>query len=52
MCLMSVFTNCSLKYHNHYPEYIHKRLKHLGQRYELRILLVLVDVVLLALLSP
>lgn len=34
----------SLRYHHFNPEYIHERLKLLGQRYELRILLVQVDV--------
>ena len=35
----------SLRYHNFNPDYIHNRLKQLGNRFELRILLVLVDVV-------
>ncbi|XP_040176912.1 DNA excision repair protein ERCC-1 isoform X2 [Rana temporaria] len=34
----------SLRYHNLNPEYIHSRLKTLGQAYALRVLLVLVDV--------
>ncbi|XP_065066344.1 DNA excision repair protein ERCC-1-like isoform X2 [Rhopilema esculentum] len=34
----------SLRYHNFNPEYIHDRLKHLGNSFELRILLVLVNV--------
>lgn len=34
----------SLRYHHFNPEYIHERLRHLGQRFELRILLVQVDV--------
>lgn len=33
----------SLRYHQLNPDYIHGRLKDLGKRYELRILLVLVD---------
>lgn len=35
----------SLQYHNLYPDYIHDRLKSLGRLYQLRILLVHVDVV-------
>ena len=35
----------SLRYHHFNPEYVHERLRQLGQRYELRILLVQVDVV-------
>lgn len=35
----------SLRYHHFNPEYIHERLRQLGQKYELRILLVQVDVV-------
>lgn len=34
----------SLKYHNLNPDYINTRLKELGKRYELRILLVQVDI--------
>ncbi|XP_073246633.1 DNA excision repair protein ERCC-1-like [Porites lutea] len=34
----------SLRYHHFNPEYIHERLRQLGQRFELRILLVQVDV--------
>nr|CAG4646515.1 EOG090X0BTB [Macrothrix elegans] len=34
----------SLKYHNLNPQYIHERLKDLGRQYELRILLVQVDI--------
>ncbi|XP_062508126.1 DNA excision repair protein ERCC-1-like isoform X2 [Corticium candelabrum] len=34
----------SLKYHNLHPEYIHERLKQLGNNYELRVLLVVVDI--------
>lgn len=34
----------SLRYHNLNPNYIHERLKQLGHQYELRVLLVLVDV--------
>lgn len=33
----------SLRYHNLNPDYIHERLKALGQEYELRVLLVQVD---------
>lgn len=33
----------SLTYHNLNPDYIHERLKQLGQSYQLRVLLVLVD---------
>jgi DNA repair protein Rad10 len=35
----------SIRYHNLHPDYIHERLKQLGNRYDLRILLVQVDVV-------
>jgi len=34
----------SLRYHHFNPEYIHERLRQLGQRFDLRILLVQVDV--------
>ncbi|XP_020609277.1 DNA excision repair protein ERCC-1-like isoform X1 [Orbicella faveolata] len=34
----------SLRYHHFNPEYVHERLRQLGQRYQLRILLVQVDV--------
>ncbi|KAL7029442.1 hypothetical protein ACKWTF_006246 [Chironomus riparius] len=34
----------SIKYHNLKPDYIHERLKQLGKNYELRILLVHIDV--------
>lgn len=34
----------SLRYHRLNPDYIHSRLKELGKRYELRILLVQIDV--------
>ncbi|XP_076857765.1 DNA excision repair protein ERCC-1 [Brachyhypopomus gauderio] len=34
----------SLRYHNLNPNYIHERLKHLGQAFTLRVLLVQVDV--------
>ncbi|XP_064479375.1 DNA excision repair protein ERCC-1-like [Ornithodoros turicata] len=34
----------SLRYHNLFPEYIHKRLKSLGRAFHLRLLLVQVDV--------
>ncbi|XP_057376211.1 DNA excision repair protein ERCC-1-like isoform X2 [Daphnia carinata] len=34
----------SLQYHNLNPQYIHERLKDLGKQYELRILLVQVDI--------
>ena len=33
----------SLKYHNLNPDYIHNRLKQLGKRFELRVLLVQID---------
>ncbi|WAQ97033.1 ERCC1-like protein [Mya arenaria] len=33
-----------LRYHQLHPEYLHERLKELGKGYELRVLLVLVDV--------
>lgn len=43
-----MFTACvlflSIKYHNLKPEYIHERLKQLGKTYELRVLLVHVDI--------
>ncbi|XP_067136715.1 DNA excision repair protein ERCC-1 isoform X1 [Centruroides vittatus] len=35
----------SLRYHNLYPNYIHQRLKSLGRSYELRVLLVHVDII-------
>ncbi|XP_065826198.1 DNA excision repair protein ERCC-1-like [Oscarella lobularis] len=35
----------SLKYHNLYPDYIHGRLKDLGNNFALRVLLVVVDIV-------
>ncbi|GLV41211.1 Ercc1 [Carabus blaptoides fortunei] len=34
----------SLKYHNLNPDYIHERLKLLGKMYQLRVLLVLIDI--------
>ncbi|KAK7072930.1 Excision repair cross-complementation group 1 [Halocaridina rubra] len=34
----------SLRYHNLNPNYIHDRLKQLGHQYELRVLLILIDV--------
>ncbi|KAF5300148.1 hypothetical protein FQR65_LT09239 [Abscondita terminalis] len=34
----------SLRYHNLHPDYIHERLKALGKMYDLRVLLVQVDV--------
>ncbi|XP_068201476.1 DNA excision repair protein ERCC-1 isoform X2 [Palaemon carinicauda] len=34
----------SLRYHNLNPNYVHDRLKQLGHQYELRVLLILVDV--------
>lgn len=34
----------SLRYHNLNPDYIHERLKQLGKRYSLRVLLVQVDI--------
>jgi DNA excision repair protein ERCC-1 len=36
---------CSLKYHRLHPEYIHKRIEGLGHAYNLRILLLMCDVV-------
>lgn len=39
------FAAKSLRYHNLNPNYIHDRLKLLGQSFTLRILLVQVDVV-------
>ena len=36
---------CSLKYHRLHPEYIHQRIERLGHSYNLRILLVLNDIV-------
>ena len=36
---------CSLRYHQLHPEYIHQRLKQLGRSFELRVLLVQVDIV-------
>ena len=35
----------SLRYHSFNPEYVHQRLKQLGHMYELRVLLVQVDMV-------
>jgi DNA repair protein Rad10 len=35
----------SLRYHCLHPNYIHERLQQLGNSYELRVLLVVVDVV-------
>jgi DNA excision repair protein ERCC-1 len=37
--------NYSLKYHRLHPEYIHKRIERLGHAYNLRILLLMCDVV-------
>lgn len=34
----------SVRYHNLKPDYIHERLKELGKNYELRVLLLLVDI--------
>lgn len=34
----------SLRYHQLHPDYIHHRLKELGRQYELRVLLVLIDI--------
>ena len=39
---------CSVQYHLLHPNYIHERLKQLGKSFDLRILLVLVDVVRLS----
>lgn len=41
----------SLRYHNLNPDYIHERLKQLGARYELRVLLVQVLLRILLLLG-
>nr|CAG4643448.1 EOG090X0BTB [Ilyocryptus agilis] len=41
-CCCALFL--SLRYHNLNPQYIHERLKELGKQYELRILLVQVDI--------
>jgi DNA excision repair protein ERCC-1 len=35
----------SIKYHRLHPDYIHRRIAQLGQHYELKVLLVRVDVV-------
>lgn len=37
----------SLKYHNINPDYINNRLKELGKKYELRVLLVQVNIIIL-----
>ena len=39
------FTMRSLKYHRLHPEYIHQRIEKLGRMYNLRILLLMCDVV-------
>ncbi|CAH1175687.1 unnamed protein product [Phaedon cochleariae] len=44
MGLTSCALFLSLRYHNLNPDYIHDRLKKLGQMYQLRVLLVLVDI--------
>ena len=46
LCL-SVFLNNgnSLRYHRLHPEYIHQRIEKLGHSYNLRILLLMCDVV-------
>lgn len=36
---------CSLRYHRLHPEYIHQRIEKLGHSYNLRILLLMCDVV-------
>jgi hypothetical protein len=36
---------CSLRYHRLHPEYIHQRIERLGQSYNLRILLLMCDIV-------
>jgi hypothetical protein len=41
---ISLFSS-SLRYHNLHPDYIHGRMKDLGKTFDLRILLVQVDVV-------
>ena len=43
--MMKTFLFFSIRYHNFNPNYIHERLKQLGNRYDVRILLVQVDVV-------
>ncbi len=40
--------DCSVRYHSLNPNYIHERLKQLGQSFTLRVLLVQVDVVSLS----
>jgi hypothetical protein len=42
--LIIIFVD-SLKYHRLHPEYIHQRIERLGHSYNLRILLLLCDVV-------
>ena len=37
--------HCSLRYHRLHPEYIHQRIERLGQSYNLRILLLMCDIV-------
>lgn len=44
-CVPFVFCTWSLRYHNLNPNYIHERLKQLGNSFTLRVLLVQVDVV-------
>jgi DNA excision repair protein ERCC-1 len=39
------FCLCSLRYHRLHPEYIHQRIERLGQSYNLRILLLMCDIV-------
>ena len=36
---------CSLRYHQLHPDYIHHRLRLLGRSFDLRVLLVQVDIV-------
>lgn len=49
---MEIASSCgthSLKYHRLHPEYVHQRIQKLGNAYNLRILLVMCDVVSIAL---
>ena len=40
-----VFRDQSLRYHRLHPEYIHQRIERLGQSYNLRVLLLMCDIV-------
>ena len=48
---MSVVRDRSLRYHRLHPEYIHQRIERLGQSYNLRVLLLMCDIVRSPLLS-